>query len=121
MVRVEGREGRKPSYAIAVGSHPVQPLSIEETSSIQSFVVVQNARKTLEASVLDKRKIKYDVYDNTLEDFADIPFKLSDIIGQISRIWMGKKMVSMSIILKKNLTLRKKSTKYVIIQKQKNF
>ena len=26
-------------------------------------------------SVLDKHKNKYDVYDNILEDFADIPFK----------------------------------------------
>jgi hypothetical protein len=25
---------------------------------------------------------KYDVYDNILEDFSDIPFKLSDRIGQ---------------------------------------
>mgnify|MGYP000085325638 FL=1 len=33
-------------------------------------------------SVLDKHKNKYDVYDNILEDFADIPFKLSDRIGQ---------------------------------------
>ena len=31
--------------------------------------------------MLDKHKNKYDVYDNILEDFADIPFKLSDRIG----------------------------------------
>ena len=37
MVRVEGREGRQSSYAIAVGSGPVQPLYTEETSSIQPF------------------------------------------------------------------------------------
>ena len=34
---------------------------------------------------------------------------------------MGKKIVNMSMILKKNLTPRKKSTSYAIIQKQKNF
>ena len=33
-------------------------------------------------SVLDKHKNRYDVNDNILEDFADIPFKLSDRIGQ---------------------------------------
>ena len=33
-------------------------------------------------SVVDKHKNKYDVYDNILKDFPDIPFKLSDIIGQ---------------------------------------
>ena len=33
-------------------------------------------------SVLDKHKKKYDVYNNILENFADIPFKLSDRIGQ---------------------------------------
>ena len=33
-------------------------------------------------SVLDKHKKKYDIYDNILEDFADISFKLSDRIGQ---------------------------------------
>ena len=32
-------------------------------------------------SVLDKHNIKYDVYENILEDFADIPFKLSDRLG----------------------------------------
>ena len=33
-------------------------------------------------SVLDKHKNKYDVYDNILEDFADIQFKVSARIGQ---------------------------------------
>ena len=33
-------------------------------------------------SVLDKHKKKYDIYDNILEDFADIQFKPSDRIGQ---------------------------------------
>ena len=32
-------------------------------------------------SVLDKHKNKYDIYDNILEDFTDIPFKLFDRIG----------------------------------------
>ena len=36
----EGREGRQPSYAIAVGRRPVQSLSTEETSSKQFFFVV---------------------------------------------------------------------------------
>ena len=31
---------------------------------------------------LDQHKNKYDAYENILEDFADIPFKLSDRIGQ---------------------------------------
>ena len=33
-------------------------------------------------SVLDKHKKKYEIYDNILEDFADIQFKLSHRIGQ---------------------------------------
>ena len=33
-------------------------------------------------SVLDKQKNKFDVYDNILEDFADIAFKLSNRIVQ---------------------------------------
>ena len=33
-------------------------------------------------SVLDKHKNMYDVYDNILEDFANIPFKLCDRTGQ---------------------------------------
>ena len=33
-------------------------------------------------SVLDKHNNKYDIYDNILEDFTDIPFKLFDRIGQ---------------------------------------
>ena len=72
-------------------------------------------------SVLDKHKNIYDVYDNILEDFVEIPFQLSDRIGQNLRIWMGKKIVNMSMILKKNLTPRKKSTNYAITQTQKNF
>ena len=41
-------------------------------------------------SVLDKHKNKYDVYDNILEDFAYIPFKLSDRIGQTLKDLNGK-------------------------------
>ena len=41
--------------------------------------------------------------------------------ARVLRIWMGEKKVSMSMILKKNLTPRKKSSNYAIIQKQKNF
>ena len=33
-------------------------------------------------SFLDKHKNKYDLYDKIFEDFADIPFKLSDKSGQ---------------------------------------
>ena len=82
MVRVEDREGRQPSYAIAVGSHPIQPLSTEETSSIQYFCCPEWKEDFESESVLDKLKNKYDLYDIILEDFADVPFNLSDSIGQ---------------------------------------
>ena len=61
-------------------------------------------------SASDKHKNNYDVYDNILEDFSKIPFQLSDRFGQNIRIWMGKKIVNISIILKKNLTSGQKST-----------
>ena len=83
MVRVEGREGRQPSYAIAGGSSPIQPLSTEETFIIKSFCCCRECKEDFGSdSDLHKHKNKYDVYDNILEDFTDIPFKLLDRIGQ---------------------------------------
>ena len=73
---MEGKEERQPSYAIAVGSRPVQPLPTDESYSIQSFCCPELKENFGSKSVLDKHKNKYDVYDNILEDFADIPFKL---------------------------------------------
>ena len=70
-------------------------------------------------SVLDKHKNKYDIYDNILEDFTDIPFKLFDRIGQNHKDMDGEEEHEYDP--KKNLTPRKKSTKYAIIQTQKNF
>ena len=76
----------------------------------------------MEARVfLDKHKNKYDVYDNILEDFADIPFKLSDRIGQNLKDLNGEEDSEHEYDPKKNLTPRKKSTNYAIIQKQKIF
>ena len=82
MVRVEGREGKQPSYAIAGGSSCIQPLSTEETFSIHFFFCPECKEDFGSDSVLDKHKNKYDAYDNILEDFTDIPFKLFDRIGQ---------------------------------------
>ena len=79
MVRVEGREGRQPNYAIAVGSHPIQPLSTEETYSIQSFLWSRIQKRPWKRECFRQT---HDVYDNILEDFADILFKLSDRLGQ---------------------------------------
>ena len=64
------------------GRSPVQPLSTEETFSIKSFFCPECKEDFGSNSVLDKHKNKYDVYDNILEDFIDIPFKLFDRICQ---------------------------------------
>ena len=69
MVRVEGREGRQPSYALQWGAAPYN-LSLQRECK-EDFG---------SKSVLIKHKKKYDVYDNISEDFA--PFKLSDRISQ---------------------------------------
>ena len=90
MVRVEGREGRQPSYAIAVGSCLVQPLSTEETSSIKSFCCPECKEDFGSNSNLNKHKKKYDIYDNILEDLADIQFKLIDRIGQFHKDMDGE-------------------------------
>ena len=83
MVRVEGREGWQPSYAIAVGSRPVQPLSTEETYSIQYFCCCPECKEDFGSKIIfDKHKKKYDIYDNILKDFADIQLKLSDRLCQ---------------------------------------
>ena len=77
-----GGQGGKAAQLRQVGSRPVQPLSSEETSSIQSLCCPECKEDFGSKSVLDKHKNKYDVSDNILEDFADIPFKLSDRISQ---------------------------------------
>ena len=61
----------------------------------------------------------YDIYDNILEDFTDIPFKLFDRIGQNHKDMDGEEEYEYDP--KKNLTPRKKSTNCAIIQTQKNF
>ena len=123
MVRVEGREGGQPSYDIAVGSRPVQLLSTEQTSSIQSLCCPECKEDFGSKSVLDKHKNKCDVYNNILEYFTDIPFKLSDRIVQNLKDMdvEEEEEVNMSMILTNNLTLKKKSTNYAIIQNEKNF
>ena len=45
-------------------------------------------------SILDKHKKKYDIYDNILEDFADIQLKLSDRIGQNLEYLDGKEDIA---------------------------
>ena len=62
--------------------------------------------------------LKYDVYDHILEDFAYIPLKLSDRIGQNLDL-DGEEDSEHEYDAKKNLTPRKKSTNYAIIQIQK--
>ena len=66
-------------------------------------------------------KNKYDVYDNILEDFADIAFKLSDRIGQNHKDLNGEEDSEHDYDPQNNLTPRKKSTNYAIIQKKKKF
>ena len=121
MVRVEGREERQPSYAIAGGSSPVQPLSTEETFSIKFCCCPECKEDFGNDSVLDKHKNKYDVYDNIFEDFSDIPFKLFDRIGKNLKDLDGEEDSEHEYDPKKNLTLRNKSTNYAIIQKHNNF
>ena len=72
-------------------------------------------------SILDKHMNKYDVYDNILEYFVDIPFKLSDRIGQNCKDLKGEEDSEHEYDPKKILTPWKKSTNYAIIKKQKNF
>ena len=65
-----------------MGSHTIQPLSTEEISSIEYFCCPECKEDFGSKRILDKHKKKYNIYDNILEDFADIQFKLSDRIGQ---------------------------------------
>ena len=82
MVRVEGREGRQPSYAIAGGA-ALYNLSLQRKHLVYNLFCCPECKEDFGSeSVLDKHKIKFDVYDNILEDIADIPFKLSDRIGK---------------------------------------
>ena len=82
MVRVEGREGRQPSYAIAGGA-ALYNLSLQRKHLVYNLFSCPECKEDFGSdSVLDKHKNKYDIYDNILEDFTDIQFKLFDRKGQ---------------------------------------
>ena len=54
-------------------------LSLQRKHLVYNFCCCPECKEDFGSkSVLDNHKNKYDVYDN----FADIPFKLSDRIGQ---------------------------------------
>ena len=58
-------------------------LSLQRKHLVYNLFCCQECKEDFGSeSVLDKHKNKYDIYDNILEDFADIPFKCSDRIGQ---------------------------------------
>ena len=81
MVRLEGREGRQPSYA-KWGAVPYN-LSLQRKHLVYNLFCCPECKEDFGSkSVLDKHKNKYDIYDNILEDFAEIPFKLSNRQGQ---------------------------------------
>ena len=70
MVRLEGREGRQ------WGAAPYN-LSLQRKRKVYNLFCCPECKE----EYLDKHKNKYDVNENILEDFSDIPFKLSDRIG----------------------------------------
>ena len=58
----------------------MQPLSTEETSRIESFLLSRMQERLWKRECF--RQTQDQVYDNILEDLAGIPFKLYDKIGQ---------------------------------------
>ena len=73
--------GRQLSYA-KWGAIPYN-LSLQRKHLVYNLFCCPECKEDFGSkSVLDKHKNKYDIYDNILEDFADIPFKLHDRIGQ---------------------------------------
>ena len=68
-------------------------------------------------SVLDKHKNKYIIYDNILEDFADIPFKLSERIGGDLKDLDWGKYSEHNYDPKKEFDTKEEINHYSIIQK----
>ena len=57
---------------------------------LSTFFLSKMQGRLWKQDCLDKHKNKYYVYDNILENFAYIPFKLSDRIGQNPKDLNGK-------------------------------
>ena len=84
-----GREG-SPATPFQWGA-ALYKLSLQRKHLVYNLFCCPKCKEDFGSkSVLDKHKNKYDVYDNILEDFAYIPFKLSDRIGQTLKDLNGK-------------------------------